>query len=109
MAKREMIVAGYIGDRAEEQVDPFLRGLIGKFTDDLNEQEKALLEYTQIAMLPDLYWAYYDTETFALVAASDSESGEVSVSFGREPDSPFRWKQLRFAFNAAISLAMEIE
>jgi hypothetical protein len=109
MAKREMIVTGYTGVQPEEQVDPFLRHLIGLFVDELREAEKLLFEYSGAAGLPDLYIAVYDTETFTLTSLEGIESRGVSVSFGRRPDSPFRWQQLRYAFNAAVSLAIEIE
>jgi hypothetical protein len=110
MAKREMIVTGFTGEGAEEQVDPYIRHLLGQFSDSLSEADKILLEYTSVKGEPDLYWAMYDTETFTLYSMGDSPSGnQACVSFGFEPSGPKQWKRLRDALNSVVTASMEID
>lgn len=83
MARREIIIPGYSGKDAVENVDPFLKHLIGQFTDELSEADKALLEYTSLAAMGDLWIGYWDEETGTLTSLSEGGTGcEVSVSLG---------------------------
>lgn len=108
MATREMIVAGYVGRDAEEQVDPFLRGLLGQFTDEMSEADKLLFEYANTKGLPDLYFAIYDTQTHTLTAPEGDGRGAM-VCFGYEPKSKAQWQRLREALSVALELGMSID
>lgn len=107
--KKEMIVSGYSGEQADNQVDPFLKHLLGLFVCDLTEPQKMLLDYTAADGRPDLYFATYDTETYTLTSLDGTEARGVSVCLGFEPKNVRQWNRLRLLFNIAVGFAMEID
>lgn len=83
MARREIIIPAFVGKDAVESVDPFLKHLVGQFTDSLSEADKLLLEYTNHAAMGDLWVGYWDEETGTLSSLTEPGSPEVSVSIGK--------------------------
>lgn len=73
---REMIISGYC-DHA--LVNELFKPLLGKFVDELNKEEKLLLELSHERCEGDLWFAIWNPETGRLTCAAGADCGTVTV------------------------------